>query len=89
MPGVLCIERAARGAGPVQAGRLLGSMVAEADSDEFGAVCGAEVERVGRVCCGECGVLELQDLDDRLAEGSEHFVQWVGAVPAGLVAVMR
>ena len=87
--GVLCVERGAGEFGPVQGWGLLGGVIAEADSEHFGAVGGAEVERIGRVFCGaEFALLQREDLEDGFTHGFEHLVDRVGLFPAGFAAAV-
>lgn len=86
--GVLCVQRAARELRPVQTGWLLSRVVAEADSDHLGTICGAEVERIRRVGCAQLLVLEEQNLGDSFAHRGVHVLQWVLLLPAVLAAVV-
>lgn len=85
---ILRVQHAAGELGPVQAGRLLGGVIAKADCEQLCAVGGTEVKRVGGVGGAEFLVLELEDLHDGLLHSGEHSFERVRLLPGGFVAVI-
>ena len=77
----LRIERTTRKLRPIETGRLLRDVVAEADGEHFRSVCGAEVEGVGGVGFAQCAFLEGEDLHDGFLHGFEHLLEGVRFLP--------
>ena len=77
----LRIERATCKLRPIQTGRLLRDVIAEADREHLRSVGNAEVEGIGGVSFTQCAFLQSEDLNDGFLHGFEHLFERIGFLP--------
>ena len=86
---VFVVQRLAGEFAPVEAGGLLGGVVAEADGDHFLTVRGAEIQAVGGFLVAEGFLLEFHDLDYGFIHCAVHGRNGILFLPGILRAVVR